>query len=101
MSLLPALVVEVLEMQMVENHRRSYGKISPHIKNVTALADRLNREIFSLQHKLEDLKGDVCHENLSLSHTYREMIYSRTELLKNLNKRSDATIAPGSARNIQ
>ncbi len=74
---------------MLRNVRRQRSHVKPKYQNANAVRDKLLLEIAELQSKLDNIGTSPSRNNLEAVQTFKEMIYSRNELLDNLSKQKD------------
>ncbi|NKB34484.1 MAG: hypothetical protein GKR91_15435 [Pseudomonadales bacterium] len=86
---------------MLRNVRRPRNHVPPNYEGANAVRDKLLKEITDLQTKLDNLSGSPSQNNLSAAQSFKEMIYSREELLNNLDKQKDECASFGVERKLQ
>lgn len=86
---------------MLRNVRRPRSHVQPNYEGANAVRDKLLNEIADLQSKLDNLSGSPSQNNLSAAQTFKEMIYSRNELLTNLDRQKDERSSYGVDRKLQ
>ena len=74
---------------MLRNVRRPRAHLKPNYQDSHAVRDKLMHEISELQAQLDRVEGSPNAENLEKVQTFREMIYSRNEMLSNLDRQKD------------
>ena len=75
--------------------------ISPSYADPNPTRDRLLMEIAELEAKLEKIEGTPTPDNLAVKQTFKEMIYSRNELLSNLRRQPDERTRFGIDQRLQ
>jgi len=91
---------EVVEA-MLRNVRNQRSHVIPSYQDVNAVKDKLSLEIAELQAKMDRFSSSPSQNNLATVQTFKEMIYSRNELLTNLNRQKDERNIFGVDRRIQ
>jgi hypothetical protein len=74
---------------MLRNVRRPRAHLKPNYQDSHAVRDKLMQEISDLQAQLGRVEGSPNPENLARVQTFKEMIYSRSEMLHNIDRQKD------------
>ncbi len=74
---------------MLRNVRRPRAHLKPSYQDSNAVRDKLMQEISDIQAQLGRVEGNPDVENLAKVQTFKEMIYSRTEMLNNIDRQKD------------
>jgi len=74
---------------MLRNVRRPRAHLKPSYQDSHAMRDKLMQEISDLQAQLGRVKGSPNADNLARVQTFKEMIYSRNEMLANIDRQKD------------
>lgn len=74
---------------MLRNVRRPRTHLKPNYQNSHAVRDKLMHEISELQAQLDKVEGSPHSQNLEKVQTFKEMIYSRSEMLNNIDQQKD------------
>jgi len=74
---------------MLRNVRRPRAHLKPSYQDSNAVRDKLMQEISDIQAQLGRVEGNPDAENLAKVQTFKEMIYSRTEMLNNIDRQKD------------
>lgn len=91
---------EVVEA-MLRKVRNQRSHVIPSYQDVNTVKDKLHLEIAELQVKLDKVGNSPSQNNLATVQTFKEMIYSRTELLTSLSRQKDERSVFGVDRRIQ
>jgi|APSaa5957512535_1039671.scaffolds.fasta_scaffold40630_2 hypothetical protein len=86
---------------MLRNVRRPRSHVAPNYEGANAIRDKLLHEIADLQNKLDSIGGSPSQNNLASAQSFKEMIYSRNELLNNLARQKDERASFGVDRKLQ
>lgn len=86
---------------MLRNVRRPRTHVPPNYKGTNEVRDKLLQEIAEIQSKLDNLGGSPSQSNLATAQTFKEMIYSRNELLNSLAQQKDERTTYGVDRKLQ
>jgi len=86
---------------MLRNVRRPRTHVPPNLEGTNEVRDKLLKEITDIQSKLDKLSGSPSQNNLAAAQTFKEMIYSRNELLNNLAMQKDERATYGVDKKLQ
>jgi len=86
---------------MLRNVRNQRSHVIPSYQDVNTVKDKLNLEITELQAKMDKVSSSPSQNNLATVQTFKEMIYSRNELLNSLGRQKDERSVFGVDRRIQ
>ena len=86
---------------MIRNVRRPRSHLSPSFENPNAVRDKLQQEIADLESKLDKAMRAADSNNREAAQTFKEMIYSRTDLLASLSRQKDERTLFGLDRKLQ
>ena len=74
---------------MLRNVRRPRAHLKPSYQDTHAVRDKLMQEISDLKAQLGRVEGSPNAENLAKVQTFKEMIYSRNEMLISIDSQKD------------
>jgi len=86
---------------MLRNVRRQRSHVLPNYRDTNAVRDKLLQEIADLQNKLYNVEGSPSQSNLVAAQTFKEMIYSRNNLLDNISRQKDERSNFGVGQRLQ
>jgi hypothetical protein len=86
---------------MIRNVRRPRSHLSPSFDNPNPVRDKLQQEIAELESRMDQAMRSADAENREAVLTFKEMIYSRSELLASLSRQKDERSLFGVDRKLQ
>ena len=86
---------------MIRKSTSRHSHLPPSYADANPTRDRLLMEIAELEAKLDKIEGSPSPDNLAVKQTFKEMIYSRNELLSSLSRQSDERTRFGIDQRLQ